>query len=382
MRSWESVNVLSSAAGHWNRWIVAIYKALGFVVLVAILLGLSSYLGLQLFFFTDRRWVTPALVSPSDPKVLQLSTQLAQEVLLHDKLHSERLEVVARLRALERVIAIEDGHQRRLRKAVTSGLRAKRAELSMMDALARRARRSRVEIERANLAYAGMSKGRISELYQARLIAEDDYISGHHQLAELELTNLSLAERTVAIVQRAAQLRLEADALAAISRDLEGEGAGGAHAVQDEPPLTRDLLGIRHDYDRSASEVARAKDDLAAARAGVAAVERALERHERLLRMLSESPYAKARERTLAVAFVPYENMSSATPGAQLFGCSVGPLVCRAVGRVASVLPGETQAPHPIRSQQLRGVMVELELFEPSSIEHQVLHCGRAPLLL
>jgi hypothetical protein len=49
---------------------------------------------------------------------------------------------------------------------------------------------------------------------------------------------------------------------------------------------------------------------------------------------------------------------------------------------VASVLPGEAQGPHPIRSHHLRGVMVELDLFDPSAIEHQVLHSGRAPLLL
>ena len=49
----------------------------GFAILTAILAGLASYLVLNLFYLFSTTWLQPAIVSPTDEKILHLSAQIA-----------------------------------------------------------------------------------------------------------------------------------------------------------------------------------------------------------------------------------------------------------------------------------------------------------------
>jgi hypothetical protein len=67
--------------------------------------------------------------------------------------------------------------------------------------------------------------------------------------------------------------------------------------------------------------------------------------------------------------------------GAPVYGCSLGVLVCRRVGRVRSYWEGEIKQAHPVYGRELRGQLAELVLEDPSWAKADVLHVNRAPLL-
>ena len=66
-------------ANRINTIVVNVYKALGSVLLVLILVGLMSYLAVQYFFFVSHSWLAPTVVSSTDGQILQLNSQLAQQ---------------------------------------------------------------------------------------------------------------------------------------------------------------------------------------------------------------------------------------------------------------------------------------------------------------
>ena len=361
-----------------NKLLINAYRFLGFALLVGILLGIASYLGLQVFFLADRAWMTPAVVSPTDPKVLQATAQIAQETLVRDKLEAERADLVARVRELERTIALETAFQERLKAAIDSDLEVKQAELKGMQSLARRASSGASKIAAVDGAFADMSKQRMKELRAAGLMNDDAYLTGHHQLASLELTHLSAAERSATLKRTADELARQSRALDAARAELSGAEAarGPLHGT------TLELARLRHDYDIAGAAVARSHDLLESAKLTLAATEAASARHAQLIAALRGSPYFKAAESKITVAFVPYENAAVTAAGTPIYACKLGPLWCEQVGTVVGPLPGEVVASHPVRNQELRGTLVEIELGGRAGAEHAVLHARRPPLLL
>ena len=91
-------------------------------------------------------------------------------------------------------------------------------------------------------------------------------------------------------------------------------------------------------------------------------VDGSIERYDHLLAAIKSSPYLKAIEGNLTVAFVPYANIDNISPGIAIYGCHLGLLWCSQVGSVSRVLDGEVNRKHPIRNVILRGAMVEVEL--------------------
>jgi hypothetical protein len=91
----------------------------------------------------------------------------------------------------------------------------------------------------------------------------------------------------------------------------------------------------------------------------------------------------RAAQGNVTVALFPYDNRGSVKAGAPLYSCMLGFVLCRKVGKVAEVLPGELEVHHPLHgAQSLRGQAARLELWRPQAAERPVLFAGRAPLFL
>lgn len=100
-----------------------------------------------------------------------------------------------------------------------------------------------------------------------------------------------------------------------------------------------------------------------------------------LVKRLEGSPYLRAVNNKIVLAFVPYQNLRNVKLGTKLYGCAWGLVACRNVGKVTTVLDGEVQDVHPHDESIQRGVMVEIDV-STSAAGETVLFAGGKPLWL
>jgi hypothetical protein len=94
---------------------------------------------------------------------------------------------------------------------------------------------------------------------------------------------------------------------------------------------------------------------------------------------LAQSPYLKAIESKVTLAFVSNQNLRNVRIGGPLYGCVWGLVWCRKVGTVKAVLEGEVQDIHPHDESVQRGLMVEVDVSDWGASE-TVLFAGSKPL--
>ena len=246
--------------------IVKIYKVAGMVALTAILVGLLSFLIVNIFYFFDHTWVRPVVLSPSHQKVVEASTQLADAKLRASQLETNKVELETELAELDRQGVATDKFVAEATPLLADGV--KTPELAML----------RREIDQAELAKSNATGRR----------------------ASLKQRQLDLAMR-----------------------------------VKDQAKV----------------------------------VER-----------LAASPYLRAIEHQVVIAFVPYQNLKNVRPGTNLYGCKWGLVRCSKVGAVTAVIDGEVQDIHPHDEGVQRGVMVEISLTSNWAAGENVLFLGSRPL--
>jgi hypothetical protein len=155
--------------------------------------------------------------------------------------------------------------------------------------------------------------------------------------------------------------------------------------------LQSGLAAQQHQRDRIAAELEETARTVAAQRdprsdvarqAGAhrEVLEASIARQDEIIRGLEQSPYLRAIADRAQVALVPYDNLDRAAPGTKVVACRVAMVMCREVGRVIEVLPGEVAFKHPRREKMMRGQMIELELADPAATARDVLFLGGAPL--
>lgn len=353
-----------------NSAVVSAYKAMGFLVLALILAGLLAYLGVHGFFLVSRSWIAPTIVSPSDENILELNARTAAQSADREDLVGQRLELRARLDDMRRTVAAEESFQARFNAAV-KGDRAFRArELQELVALREKQLKARKDFDEATTPYASMAKSRAETLQAASLIDRESFLTTNHQLAQIGHSNLLLAEKEVDLDTRISALR----------RDIRAIDALHSDGTKGNPGGSVDVLRLQKELTDSELELARAKELVVVLEENLRNIDGSIERYDHLLSAIKSSPYLKAIEGNLMVAFVPYDNIDEAQPGAGIYGCKVGFVWCERVGSVARVLDGEVTRKHPIRNMVLRGAMLEVELQDPSWAQEDILHLGGAPL--
>jgi hypothetical protein len=344
------------AGGGMQKLIVSTYRMLGFAILSIIVIVLVGYIGTSAFYFVSDSWVQPMVVSPTDERVLQLKSELAEQA-------SARDQVMVQLQHTDRFIASQQDFQEQFVMAVKADLAERKSSLGRVAKLARTYRGERSRIRSSNEAYAKQSKQNMSKEYEARLIARGDLTAGEYQQAQIANSNLSLAERQVEFENRAAELQKQSASLENILSKKQNAGA-----------LSYEVLKIKRDYDMSKLESAKATEERKALQAS-------LERHNAIVNSIQQSPQLRASQQKANVAFVPYANFEGVKPGAPVYACTLEMVLCHEAGTIKAVLPGEVTSKHPHREKSLRGQMVELALDDTSAAEENVLFIGSKPLL-
>ena len=99
-----------------------------------------------------------------------------------------------------------------------------------------------------------------------------------------------------------------------------------------------------------------------------------------LVNRLAASPYLKAIDGKVVLAFVPNQNLKNLAIGTPLYGCHWGLVWCNKVGTVKSVLDGEVEGLHPHDESIQRGQMIEIDVSSWGANE-TVLFAGGKPLV-
>jgi len=110
---------------------------------------------------------------------------------------------------------------------------------------------------------------------------------------------------------------------------------------------------------------------------------RQIDRLRQAIQTARQSPYYlnAAGGQILYFAFVPYDNRENATVGRPIYDCYLNMIVCRKVGVITQVFPGEETAIHPIFKTNLRGFLMQMNLDHPESAKSKTVFLGRKPLL-
>ena len=245
--------------------IVRIYKIAGLIALTAILVGLLSFLIVNIFYFFDHSWVRPVVLTRSHQKVVEAQTQLADAKLRHSTFLTEKADLEEELARSERMVKSFD----KLIADVTAQVEAPKTPEQWL-------------------------------------------------------------------------LRLKVD-----EAQLEKENAIGRRA-----PLQQKLEALK----------LRLQDQ------------------DKLVSRLSQSPYLKAVDHRVVLAFVPYDNKHMKV-GVKLYGCSWGLVACSNAGKITAILDGEVTNQHPNNESTHRGQLVEIDVSEWAAGQ-TVLFAGGKPLWL
>lgn len=338
-----------------QKLVVSTYRLLGFGILSLIVFVLVGYIGTTAFYFMNRTWVTPIAISPNDEKIVTLQSQLAAQM-------NEREKLVAELEQAERNIIAEQEFQKEFAKAIKRDLQGRRVALQRAQQLAQKAASTRAQISVTNGEYSEQAEKRMGDEFAAGMIDRDAMLQGKYQLAQITSANLSLAERQAEFDQRAAELASQTQSLDAILANKA-----------DSSALSYDVLKIARDYDASKLALARELSNRERFKTSI-------ERQDQIIEGLKSSAYLRALGNNATVALVPYDNLDNVSKGTPLYACRVSMIVCRKVGTVLDVLPGEVQLKHPKRESVMRGRMLEMQLTEPKAAQHDVLFVGGKPL--
>jgi hypothetical protein len=91
--------------------LIRIYKGIGLLALIGILVGLISFLTVNVYYLFDNTWIRPMILSPSHEKVMAAHAALAEESYRRDQLEAKRDELMLELEVLDKSIAMHSDFQ-------------------------------------------------------------------------------------------------------------------------------------------------------------------------------------------------------------------------------------------------------------------------------
>lgn len=358
------INFLTSRA---NKLLVNLYKVAGLVILAAILLGLASFFVVNLFFLVNDTWMAPVILSPSHDRVINLRSQLAQQAYQREKLDAEKLELEAQLRQASRAIAEQERFLTMLDEVVKSERALTEEQATQLRRMQQRMGGAQRSLKASGGDYDEFESHLLDRHKDTRLIDKEAYTRGRYLLSQVKLTGATAQEKALDLDWRARRLEVQAESLGAFL------GAGGR-------VTTLDALELVQQAEQARMELAALEDRKQSLTAQLRLIDKSTARYDALLADIQQSPYLRAVEGRITIAFVPYDNLDNVDTGDAIYGCHLQLVGCTQVGTVKTVLDGEVAAKHPLDNRDVRGLMVEINVDDPDWARDATLFSGRRPL--
>lgn len=344
-----------------NNAAVWLYKLMGFAVLMAIIVGVVSYMAAQVYYFASRSWLTPMIISPTDERVLHAQAQLAQAQAALESSQWQHSEAAAALADARMRLELEETFQEQFRQVTHADLSQRRAALARLQSLAGQYQALQPHLD----AVAQQPTSFAAAMRDAHMIDGEQFMHRTQQSVQAQASQVANLDRSMELASRVESLGHQVKSL------------NGAHSDPNGAISSYDVLLWRREYDRSQVESRRLSATLAAYEKRVEQLAEAEAHTERWVNMMGTSPYLKAADHTATLAFVPYANLQGVIPGRPIYGCVLGPLWCNNVGQVTALLDVEVSSKHPVRNAMLRGMLLDVQV-DALAAQRPVLHLGRA----
>ncbi|MBX3270271.1 MAG: hypothetical protein KF729_08415 [Sandaracinaceae bacterium] len=317
--------------------------------------------------FTDS-WIAPANLSPDNDAVVQLHVQITRHVAEVERAEAERVRIDHQIAAIDASLArlAELGENTRdmflwgadrervsaaaIERSVANLRRQQRMLVGLRDR-----QRERTERTRRQLAEGIVGRRELDTAEQALDQIELQVTNNLRAINEAEL-ELEEARLTSSTLERSAQGR---PAEAGVLRGRMPEVVS-----RQESTMRIELEVIQLQAERRGLVAMR---DMA---------ERNLVRMREALEQVQARPLYRATQRSLDVAFVPYEQLDGVRPGDDVVQCTWGIFACHHVGTVREVIPGEVVTPDPW-GELARGQFVVLHLTDHEAVRERILRVSQ-----
>jgi hypothetical protein len=336
------------------RLMLTTYRIFAVTVLYLVLIGVIAYAFVMGFYAVNSSWAAPVILSAQDEKSLDFreklvtSQQTIEDLRVDtaklekglDEMRAHRASLVPLEPQLQEAIVREQAHDRSTGPQLAALDKQKLTDNKETQALVAQLDSTRADIQK-DLA--------------AGLITRSDATS---ELAAINQTEDGLTDSRIAEV-------LLTD------------------SVLDKTNIGTTALDVLVKQSELRSEAGQLDVEIQVAEKQLTEETRQIQRLHEAIQTAKQSPYylnASGQQR-LNFAFVPYDDQANAVPGSPIYDCYLNMIVCRKVGAVGQIFPGEQQATHPIFKTQIRGFLIQMELDHPESAKSKTVFMGKKPLL-
>jgi hypothetical protein len=338
---------------HYN-FILTVYRVFAIAVLYLVLIGVFAYAWVVGFYAVNSSWAAPIILSATDEKSLDFREKLvtSQQSIEDLKVDCKKLttgvdEMKAHRAAL---LALEP----KLQAAITREQNHNQVSGPALATLDKQKMADNAETQKV-LAQLNTVEANIKKDLAAGLITQGD---AANQLASVNQTRNAYTDSKIA------EVLLTDNVL-----DKTTVGTGSLDVLVKQAELR--------------SEVAQLDVAINVAEKQISEETRQIDRLHEAITTAKQSPYYlnASGGKTVYFAFVPYDNQAHATPGAAIYDCYLNMVLCRKVGSVKQVFPGEEQTIHPIFKTQIRGFLIQMNLDHAESAKSKTVFLGRKPVL-
>jgi len=336
------------------KLVITLYRIFAIIVLYLVLAGIVIYAFVMGFYAVNSSWAAPVILSAADEKSLDFreklvtSQQTIEDLKVDTKKLDSGLEEMKKHRAtllalepeLQAAIAREQTHNK------TSG-----PELATLD---KQKLADNVSTQKV-LAQLKQVESNINKDLAAGLITQGDAAT---QLAALNQAKGAYTDNQIAEI-------LLTD------------------SVLDKTTVGTNSLNVLVKQAELRSEVAQLDIAINVAEKQLQEETRQIDRLHQAILTAKQSPYYlnASGGQTLYFAFVPYDDQADAVAGRPIYDCYLNMILCRKVGTVKQIFPGEEQLIHPIFKTQIRGFLIQMNLDHAESAKSKTVFLGGKPML-
>jgi CII-binding regulator of phage lambda lysogenization HflD len=336
------------------KLVITLYRIFAIIVLYLVLAGILIYAFVMGFYAVNNSWVAPVILSAADEKSLDFREKLvtSQQTIEDLKVDTKKLESGLAEMTKHRAALLE-------------------LEPQLQEAIVR---------ERTHNQTAGPE---LATLDQQKLA---DNLKTQTVLAQLKEVESNIHK------DLAAGLITQGDAATQLAALNTAEGSFTdskiaevllTDSVLDKTTTGTSSLNVLVKQAELRSEVAQLDIAMNVAEKQLHEESQQIDRLRQAIATAKQSPYYlnAAGGETLYFAFVPYTNQANAVAGSPVYDCYLNMVLCRKVGTVKQIFPGEETAIHPIFKTTIRGYLIQMNLDHAESAKSQTVFMGRKPLL-